>query len=194
MHKKGNFYSENTEAIKTETYRIVSIFTTLLENRGIDTIMKIAYKNADEFKIQLEKEKKVLCKKGCSFCCHDKIIMSQLEATYFLSKLKSVNISPNIERLQKQNKIKFEKLKWQDKACSFLGKDGICTIYEMRPLICRTHNNIGNSVNDCDKSENSNKTVFEAYTIETTALSMALFLLSKKDIGVTIHELLKNTY
>ncbi|HMC02174.1 MAG TPA: YkgJ family cysteine cluster protein [Flavobacteriaceae bacterium] len=189
-----DFYKKNEEAIREELRSVMPFLAAILKLEGTERLLKMIYGNADQAAELTRKKVKVLCSKGCSFCCHDKIIMSHIEGQHFLSNLKKLNIKPNRGRLKRQNKTKFENLKWKDKACSFLGEDGSCTIYEIRPLICRTHNNIGNSVDDCDKSENPNKTVLESYTIEMTARSFALFLLSGDKPEVTIHGLLKNKY
>lgn len=63
------------------------------------------------------------CKKGCSQCCI-------LDAVF---PVEAVSIALSII----DNKIDFKAIRENDD-CNFL-KDGICTIYSARPIICRTH-------------------------------------------------------
>jgi Fe-S-cluster containining protein len=35
-------------------------------------------------------------------------------------------------------------------ACTFLGAEGECTIYDVRPLTCRTHHSIADNADPCD--------------------------------------------
>lgn len=78
---------------------------------------------ADEKIKKLEKihSDNLVCKKKCSNCCLD---TSVLPIEFF-----------SILNLLKQKKIIPEPGKGN---CIFL-KKGLCTIYDMRPLICRTH-------------------------------------------------------
>src|SRR5690606_34224108 len=68
------------------------------------------------------------CKKGCNHCCHYEIAITDLEVEYIRSK------------------VKVKKLKFINagKECPFL-KNGICSIYEVRPFICRRHLSIVDS-------------------------------------------------
>lgn len=63
----------------------------------------------------------LVCKKKCSSCCLDTSVLP-IEFFSILNMLKQKNIVPEEENGN----------------CIFLKKD-LCTIYEMRPLICRTH-------------------------------------------------------
>ena len=67
------------------------------------------------------------CKKGCDLCCMDYSILP-VEFYSILEELKNRGI--NKENLQLNKKT--------NEDCIFL-KDHVCTIYESRPLIRRTH-------------------------------------------------------
>lgn len=74
----------------------------------------------------------VACKKGCAFCCHQSIQLSSMEAGYIASNtgIQPVALSAPIYR---------DPLGFSEKTpCPFL-KQGACSIYEFRPLICRIH-------------------------------------------------------
>ncbi|MBW6537233.1 MAG: YkgJ family cysteine cluster protein [Mariniphaga sp.] len=67
------------------------------------------------------------CKKGCDLCCMDYSILP-VEFYSILEDLKSRGFkAENLQRIAKN-----------DEDCIFL-KNHDCTIYESRPLICRTH-------------------------------------------------------
>lgn len=67
------------------------------------------------------------CKRGCDLCCMDYSILP-VEFYYILEELKTQRFKT--ENLQLNKK--------KDEDCIFL-KNHACTIYELRPLICRTH-------------------------------------------------------
>lgn len=80
-------------------------------------------KFVDERIVELEKihSKNIVCAKKCSSCCIDTTVLP-IEFFSILSVLITKNIKPDIT---KEN-------------CSLL-KKSLCQIYELRPLICRTH-------------------------------------------------------
>ncbi|WP_027358553.1 YkgJ family cysteine cluster protein [Desulforegula conservatrix] len=65
----------------------------------------------------------IKCKKGCSQCC-------KLDAVF---PVEAVSIALSVI----DNKIGFNATR-ENEDCNFL-KEGICTIYNERPIICRTH-------------------------------------------------------
>jgi Fe-S-cluster containining protein len=77
------------------------------------------------------------CKKGCHYCCYHPISLSVLE----MEDIKTLKKEPHPERLEAQ-KGHFngsQEIQYEDRACVYL-KEGTCSIYENRPLICRlTH-------------------------------------------------------
>lgn len=108
------------------------------------------------------------CKKGCSFCCSQFFEISEGEAMYILSYLEGATteqknyykemISRTYQHFQKEysdfyqkyfahsNEEPFdeeayfeEELRYEIRIpCPFLNSEGACSIYEYRPLICRT--------------------------------------------------------
>ncbi|MGZ3789833.1 MAG: YkgJ family cysteine cluster protein [Bacteriovorax sp.] len=89
--------------------------------------------NASGFfdKVQGKHASKMACTEGCSKCCYTDISIFQVEGERIR------------EWFNSQDEVKQSELKsaWknpvQDKACAFLYDDR-CTIYEARPVICRT--------------------------------------------------------
>lgn len=66
------------------------------------------------------------CQKGCSSCCKIDIHLTALEATYIAQATK---ITARDSQLTTGHKSK----------CPFLSEKGTCTIYNYRPLLCRTY-------------------------------------------------------
>ncbi len=63
------------------------------------------------------------CHKGCSYCCHVALDVTALEAIYIHS-ITDIEINHRSVKIDKTS------------ACPFL-KNDICSIYELRPLVCR---------------------------------------------------------
>ncbi len=118
------------------------------------------------------------CKKGCDLCCMDYKIFP-VEFYSILKKLKSTSIS-----LRRSKKAV--------NSCVFL-KDHACTIYEHRPIICRTHGLPLIYMNDDNVWELSNCELnfrdfdFEQFTFDNTfpqdKFNSKLFMLNKEFIS-----------
>jgi Fe-S-cluster containining protein len=71
------------------------------------------------------------CKKGCSQCCHVDLSVFRIESDAIREWLKGLSE-------EKRNKLReLWKRPVEKGHCEFL-YDGACSIYEARPLICRT--------------------------------------------------------
>jgi uncharacterized protein len=83
--------------------------------------------NVDELSAELEKShrKHMMCRAGCDLCCMDYSIFP-VEFYYIRNKLRASNIKPELPAIEVDN------------TCVFL-KDHQCSIYDERPIICRTH-------------------------------------------------------
>ncbi len=111
----------------------------------------------------------LFCKPGCNLCCTTKIYATSLEVIYTLSHKAFKNkrlldkISPPFLRPSYTNNQLLlaykmgEEVSLQDeienlnqiKPCPFLREDGLCYVYDNRPLMCR----ITASLKDCKKGE-----------------------------------------
>ncbi len=65
-----------------------------------------------------------LCKKGCGQCCHVNQSVSYIEAEYIAH--------------QTGRSISLDLSKPSDGRCTFLDSDNLCSIYQHRPMVCRT--------------------------------------------------------
>jgi Fe-S-cluster containining protein len=88
------------------------------------------------------------CKKGCSYCCYQAVAVSTWEVQKIAKYAKrkttgfvgySVEKGETIRHIQDQ----FAKI-----PCPFL-IDDLCTIYPVRPFMCRTHFSISDDPTDC---------------------------------------------
>lgn len=85
----------------------------------------------------------VACRKGCAYCCHQAIDISSLEAAYIQEKtgIRHARVSTPIQR---------DPMGFSEKTpCPFL-KQGACSIYEYRPLICRIAVNLDSDPYWCE--------------------------------------------
>lgn len=90
-------------------------------------------------KIDNETKSQIKCKKGCSFCCHIPVTISEAEADFIGYYSKKNNIRISKKYLKKQLRIPESEIYLSPvSACVFL-KDKICSIYPARPLNCRKY-------------------------------------------------------
>ncbi|MGP1715755.1 MAG: YkgJ family cysteine cluster protein [Methylophilus sp.] len=88
------------------------------------------------------------CRKQCSHCCHIPVLLSSHEAETISQKTGiQMNATPEVsftpEEHFRQNKVeKYLETRPQVGPCTFLAKDGGCSIYENRPLMCITHHSL----------------------------------------------------
>ncbi len=115
------------------------------------------------------------CVKGCHFCCFHPITVTNEEAKV----LKKHNKNADLNRLTIQkNHFKNDSLiSYNDRACVFL-KDGSCSVYEDRPIICRlTH--VKSDPADCHLENGVNE--IEHLPVSKASIVAAAFLMSSTD-------------
>lgn len=74
--------------------------------------------------IQTKHAAEFQCAKGCHECCKPGLTVNPLEAEV-------------LKRHLQQNPISHES--YNKSRCNFLDKQGACSVYEVRPLVCRSH-------------------------------------------------------
>ena len=104
--------------------------------------IKTLHQNIDSFSEKITKEysSQINCKSGCDQCCHVALSVFSIEADYIVEY---------VDSLSKDERVALKEL-WQTqpedgknlmgesvRPCSFL-YDGKCSVYEARPVICRT--------------------------------------------------------
>lgn len=85
-------------------------------------------------------DKYIKCKKGCSFCCHINVDVTEVEAKLVWDYVQEHNIPVNEALLEKQRYLgNDERMLSPDSKCAFLSAEGTCNIYPVRPLECRKY-------------------------------------------------------
>lgn len=73
------------------------------------------------------------CKNGCSSCCHIQVAVTDLEARIIGNHIHRTPKKPVLPIAADSGTYS------EATPCTFLGKDGGCTIYPVRPFACRRH-------------------------------------------------------
>ena len=91
------------------------------------------------------------CARGCDACCHNPALISEVDATLIAQATGAKLSTPQrIIDLTAGPEARNEYFApYVGVACTFL-KDGACSIYKHRPVVCRVHHSIENSAAGCD--------------------------------------------
>lgn len=112
-----------------------ALFTVPIESRA--TLFYSTLDSEVEESI-ISKYPEITCKKGCAYCCHQKIGISQAEAYLIINFVSFWNIKINWDLLMSQKGHEdWSKIPFKSSKCIFLGEDNLCKIYEVRPGACR---------------------------------------------------------
>jgi len=180
-----DFYQENEMKLLKEIRKRLPAMRAFIDMHGATETMTQLYQATDSAQERANITFKTTCSEGCSFCCHEKIALSQTETKHLREVLKDVKF--NKQLVNRQNSRDFDTLKWVDKKCGLL-KDGKCTIYKDRPLVCRTHNSSVEPI-DCNAEDGDNGHR-QVYILEVQAMQLALFIIDG-DNKAFLHEILK---
>ena len=91
------------------------------------------------------------CKKGCSACCHNTAIISELDAMQIASATGTPLTTPRrvFDPAAGEGARRAYASNYAGVACTFL-KDNLCSIYAERPVVCRVHHSLEDSATGCD--------------------------------------------
>lgn len=176
----SKFHRDNSDRIVEATQEVLPLLKRKGETHGALELMRFVYTETDrQYKAASDRTS---CGLGCSFCCHDEIMMSDIEAKVIEAKIDSGEIkiaNPRIKKtLEVQNSNIFRTLNFMEKRCSMLNEKNECTIYEHRPLICRTHNST-DSPQLCKPDKNGKLQEHgQIFALIGEAFQLALFALS----------------
>lgn len=84
-------------------------------------------------KVYVKHASSFACKVGCHSCCQPDLTVSLVESEAIKSFLQN-----NPDRMKVVKELASEN-PHENTRCSMLSRDGTCSIYEIRPLICRSH-------------------------------------------------------
>lgn len=74
----------------------------------------------------------LVCSSGCNDCCHVRLTITSVEAQVIADHWSSLPLHTRQVLAQRATEQ-------SDGLCVALGDDGRCSIYEARPLVCRSH-------------------------------------------------------
>jgi Fe-S-cluster containining protein len=174
-----NIYDENQGQIKEQFEGIYPQLIQIYQLEGEQGVLEAVIELAELGQEKINEKSKISCTKGCSFCCHDKIMTTRIEARAIKAYLKSNPVSFDKKLAKKQAKRGYDHLSWKDKKCVFVTPENTCGIYPVRPYICRTHINLG-EVELCNREFNPNSSVPEAKAAEAEGANMAMVYLDNK--------------
>jgi Fe-S-cluster containining protein len=91
------------------------------------------------------------CAKGCSACCHNPALVSEVEAMLIAQATGAKLAAPQrIFDIAGDEVARREYFApYAGVACTFL-RDGACSIYKDRPVVCRVQHSIDSSAAGCD--------------------------------------------
>jgi Fe-S-cluster containining protein len=84
--------------------------------------------------------KAIQCRRGCDHCCRVPVEIWPHEAALLVESARAAGIAIDQARLERQSRYSIDD--WQrqpaeDRACIFLGDEGQCQVYDVRPNACR---------------------------------------------------------
>lgn len=147
--------------------------------------IKDLYNKVADFEARISSEamKHSQCRKGCSKCCYTDISVFEVEAANVRNWFKTLTESQKSELHSKWNTPSNEG------ACAFLHEEA-CTIYEARPLICRTQGLAMSFKEDdqffadiCPLNEDMLNELADSEFVNLDLLNMILSQLEKLDAG-----------
>jgi Fe-S-cluster containining protein len=91
------------------------------------------------------------CAKGCSACCHNPAIISEVDAMLVAEASGAPLATPGrvFDVSAGEEARRAYTSHYAGVACTFL-KDNVCSVYAHRPVVCRVHHSIEDSATGCD--------------------------------------------
>ncbi len=124
----------------------------------------------------------IMCKRGCSGCCYQKVAISELEAEILSKKVSAQDIPILRKQAEAVSNLDsdYNKLLTREEArCVFL-KNGECSIYNDRPMMCRTYHVVSEPAL-CDVYDNPNSRVAVPHSQMVELVVSAVFYESGKE-------------
>jgi Fe-S-cluster containining protein len=148
-----------TEELSLRVQRNTS-YRMLLADEPIADLATNASAFADKLYETMPQRREVECRKGCSFCCHIGVSCTTPEAiavANYIRALAPEEREPIQTRLIEREDMTRGRTKEEQFSshipCAFLGDDGACAVYRVRPLQCRSWNSLDRS--SCESAFNS---------------------------------------
>ena len=125
-----------------------------IRHRSIDPLMEFVYSSLTDGATYIE-HIPVACRKGCSFCCRMWVDATPPEVLYTVKKMppkQRQRAMASVERVcaQTAGASFFDRCGKINPPCSLLDREGACSVYESRPVACRTL--VSTNAEDCRKT------------------------------------------
>lgn len=127
----GEVASMRSELVDRGALRLVNQLLTQARNAGTRSKRVLWLKRAaDTFSAAVAPH--AACRQGCAHCCHISLKFTEAEA---IEIGKAIGVPPSTDAADKPERTV------ENEPCPFL-RDGACSIYSQRPIVCRTHFNM----------------------------------------------------
>lgn len=131
-------------------------YVTVASIHGAMGIVEVE-KNLSEaaYTLSTDISKHTACRNRCSYCCHQAVSITAIEAARIANHLGIgyTNIAPISDVNEAIKAVYTTRDKYFGVPCTFLGSDGACGIYEVRPLECALLYNMSSTPGLCDPSK-----------------------------------------
>ena len=129
------------------------------------------------------------CQKGCSFCCHQSLMITSWEAEQ-IEKLTGRQADQKVNYEWGKGNARDFMHRYSGVPCTFLNNN-VCSIYELRPIACRLHLSMDNSSDPCDLVNSPNARV-PYFNFEDVKMALMGFLMMHDCRFADIREFFKN--
>lgn len=143
MNHYEKLFKENpallTEAAYYQKQAKRLLTNPLLKFEVVEAFLKLVDESLK--KIPNDLVKQIKCKKGCAFCCRNRVYVSLVEAQHIIHYCNSHGIAIDVDYLKEQAKLREDRDYHFTKfnKCVFLDENELCSIYKVRPLGCRKY-------------------------------------------------------
>ncbi|HEY1079764.1 MAG TPA: YkgJ family cysteine cluster protein [Bdellovibrio sp.] len=156
-----NFLSQQQDLLNHEDYQALSneVDDLILKYQGILEVTGPGIARAQKVHEFLNEQNqafshvKTSCPKGCGFCCHLEVEITQDDAEALAEEVARLNIPLDLERLTNQSQRIRQDAAWAKGAvpenrCVMLDETNSCRVYEARQTNCRRLS-VVSPVSDC---------------------------------------------
>lgn len=126
----------------------------------------------------------VSCGKSCTACCHTQVSVTGDEANLLANEILT-GAEVDLDRLQnlataENDAHSFYLKDYDQRACPFLKDDGLCSVYESRPTVCRTNHVVSDPI-ACETKGGVELPVRLLNTYRADMIAMAAFINGKEN-------------